>query len=372
MFHVVGLTIALPSFHVASRDGSQMCYCEAVWSKDENIDDIVDIEGEDNSVITDEEPEDETTTASSDADTTILFTKPVYSGLSTLELPAGNLVEFLVGFTNKGESDFVLESLDASFRYAMDFNFYIQNFSTVAYNKIVKPKHEATLAYSFIPEAVYNETVQIIELDDGLDGETIFLYVFLAACVILILVGGQQLLSSLGRKSRSSNTRKTPVEMGTSNPNNVDYDWLPKETLNRISLIGEFHYLMDPMVLSILYVWCQLNKDALVNFLFGSQFKAIYLPWVLFAFNLIVSGGGTMELFGILVGHLYVFFKFKYPQELGGPELLNTPKILETYFPSQRGNIRRFGAAPVQRTQAQQTRNIFGGHNWGRGHVLGE
>lgn len=68
-----------------------------------------------------------------------------------LELPAGNLVEFLVGFTNKGESDFVLESVDASFRYAMNFNFYIQNFSTVIYNKIVKPKHEATLAYSFIP-----------------------------------------------------------------------------------------------------------------------------------------------------------------------------------------------------------------------------
>ncbi|XP_020720539.2 translocon-associated protein subunit alpha [Bombus terrestris] len=229
--------------------------------EDENIDDIVDIEGEDNSVITDEEPEDETITASSDADTIILFTKPVNNGLSTLELPAGNIVEFLVGFTNKGESDFILQSLDASFRYSMEFNFYIQNFSTAVYNKIVKPKHEATLAYSFIPsenlvgrpfglninlnykdsngidfsEAVYNETVQIIESDDGLDGETIFLYAFLAACVILTLVGGQQLLSSLGRKSRSSNTRRTPVEMGTSNPNNVDYDWLPKETLNRIN-----------------------------------------------------------------------------------------------------------------------------------------
>lgn len=229
--------------------------------EDENIDDIVDVEGEDNSVITDEEPEEEATTASADADTTILFTRPVHNELSTLELPAGNLVELLVGFTNKAESDFVLESLDASFRYAMDFNFYIQNFSTVTYNKIVKPKHEATLAYSFIPsenlagrpfgfninlnyrdangvgfsEAVYNETVQIIELDDGLDGETIFLYVFLTACVILALVGGQQLLSSFGRKSRPSTTRKPPVEMGTSNPNNVDYDWLPKETLNRIN-----------------------------------------------------------------------------------------------------------------------------------------
>ncbi|XP_003398351.1 derlin-1 [Bombus affinis] len=139
-----------------------------------------------------------------------------------------------------------------------------------------------------------------------------------------------------------------------------------------IGVIGELHILMDPMVLSILYVWCQLNKDAIVNFWFGTQFKAVYLPWVLFAFNLIISGGGMMELFGILVGHLYVFLKFKYPQELGGPELLNTPKILESYFPSQRGNIRWFGAAPTQRTQTQQARNTFGGHNWGRGYVLGD
>lgn len=238
-----------------------LCADRVYSQEDENIDDIVDVEGEDNSVITDEDPEEEPTTASSDADTTILFTRPIYNGLSTLELPAGNLVELLIGFTNKGESDFVLESLDASFRYAMDFNFYIQNFSTVTYNKIVKPKQEATLAYSFIPsenlagrpfsfninlnykdsnginfsDAVYNETVQIVELDDGLDGETVFLYVFLAACVILTLVGGQQLLSSFGRKSRSSTSRKIPMEMGTSNPNNVDYDWIPKDTLNRLN-----------------------------------------------------------------------------------------------------------------------------------------
>ena len=48
--------------------------------------------------------------------------------------------------------------------------------------------------------------------------------------------------------------------------------------------------LMDPMVMSILYVWCQLNKDTIVNFWFGTQFKAMYLPWVLFGFNLIISG----------------------------------------------------------------------------------
>jgi len=36
-----------------------------------------------------------------------------------------------------------------------------------------------------------------------------------------------------------------------------------------IGLIGDFSLLMDPMVLSVLYVWCQLNKDAIVNFWFG-------------------------------------------------------------------------------------------------------
>lgn len=78
--------------------------------------------------------------------------------------------------------------------------------------------------------------MSIIELDEGLDGETVFLYVFLAACVVLTLVGGQQLLSSFGRKSRSTSSRKAPVEMGTSNPNNIDYSWVPEETLRLCKL----------------------------------------------------------------------------------------------------------------------------------------
>ena len=57
-----------------------------------------------------------------------------------------------------------------------------------------------------------------------------------------------------------------------------------------VALFLNIPMLMDPMVMSILYVWCQLNKDAIVNFWFGTQFKAMYLPWVLFAFNLIIAG----------------------------------------------------------------------------------
>lgn len=169
-------------------------------------------------------------------------------------------MEFLVGFKNKGKQDFMLETLEASFRYPMDFNFYIQNFSALAYNRLVKADQEATLIYSFLPseafagrpfglnvnlnyrhypeggifqEAVFNETVSIIELEEGLDGETFFLYVFLAAGVVLLLVVGQQFLSTLGRK-RSVRVKQI-IETGTNNPHNVDYDWLPQSTLQQIS-----------------------------------------------------------------------------------------------------------------------------------------
>lgn len=60
--------------------------------EDENIDDIVDVEGEESSVITDEETVEDTSNASADADTTILFTKPIYNTLSTL----GILIIFFI------------------------------------------------------------------------------------------------------------------------------------------------------------------------------------------------------------------------------------------------------------------------------------
>lgn len=95
-----------------------------------------------------------------------------------------------------------------------------------------------------------------------------------------------------------------------------------------VGFFANFPLLMDPMILSVLYVWCQLNKDTIVNFWFGTRFKAMYLPWVLLAFNAILSNGGMFSVVGIVVGHLYFFLKFKMPQELGYASYLETPNIL--------------------------------------------
>lgn len=143
------------------------------------------------------------------------------------------------------------------------------------------------------------------------------------------------------------------------------FNWL---CLVIIGFIGEIGLLMDPMILSVLYVWCQLNKDQIVMFWFGTQFKAMYLPWVLVGFNMIIRGGGMMELLGILVGHLYFFLMFKYPQDFGGSQFLTTPSILYKYFPNRRGGVAGFGMAPQSRRQEGQNQ---GRHAWGQGRPLG-
>ncbi|KAM8731907.1 translocon-associated protein subunit alpha isoform X3 [Acanthopagrus latus] len=224
----------------------------------EDEDDEAEVEDDENAeLVSDtEEKEDEEeealvgeVKASPNADTTILFVKGE-------DFPANNIVKFLLGFTNKGSENFVVESLDASFRYPQDYQFYIQNFTALQLGTVVPSGRQATFEYSFIPaepmggrpfglvinlnykdsngivfqDAVFNQTVTITEREDGLDGETIFMYVFLSGLGLLVVVGLHQLLES--RKRR----RPAPkVEMGTSSHNDVDLSWIPQETLNQIN-----------------------------------------------------------------------------------------------------------------------------------------
>jgi len=221
----------------------------------EEGDDIVvdsDYVKEDTSPTGDIEGETKSIKPHSDADTCFFITKPRLGlpGLS-LELPTGKDVSFLVGFSNKGNDTFIVESLEASFRYALDFSYHLQNFSAIAYNRPVPPNEEATFAYAFfVSEAystrsygftvnlhykdsqgnqyltsVFNETVSIIELDEGLDGETFFLYILLTTFASLIIFSIYHYFFSSGKKR--SFIQKT-IETGTANQNGVDYNWVPK------------------------------------------------------------------------------------------------------------------------------------------------
>ncbi|KAM6953281.1 translocon-associated protein subunit alpha isoform 1-T1 [Aplochiton taeniatus] len=220
----------------------------------EDEDDEAEVEDDENTELTEEKEEEEEEAlagevkASPHADTTILFVKGD-------DFPANEIVKFLMGFTNKGSENFVVESLDASFRYPQDFQFYIQNFTALQLGLTVPPSRQASFEYSFIPaepmggrpfglvinlnykdsngnvfqDAVFNQTVTVTEREDGLDGETIFMYVFLSGLGLLVVVGLHQLMESRKRRRPAAK-----VEMGTSSHNDVDMSWIPQETLNQI------------------------------------------------------------------------------------------------------------------------------------------
>lgn len=143
--------------------------------------------------------------------------------------------------------------------------------------------------------------------------------------------------------------------------------------------------LMDPMIMSTIYVYCMLNQDQIVSFWFGTRFKARYLPWALFGVNFMLGGAGLLELVGIIVGHLYYFVMIKYPAEQG-ITLLQTPRFLYTYLPgdgratapfmapsSTRPSAPPQSSAGFSRPSAPTSTTSTGttsGHNWGRGRRL--
>lgn len=249
-----GSNVAFGQDSMEGEEDEATVETESVGDEDTPEEPETTVTGKDAEEGSDEEEDGDKVKPSPDADTFILFTKPS----NPLELPAGKQVRILVGFTNKGKSDFMVDSMEASFRYPQDYSFFLQNFTTMPYGQVVEPNRQATFEYGFLPNeafssrpfglsvtinykdaegkvfqnAVFNETIQVVEPDEGLDGETFFLYLFLAAIIILLLVGAQQIVASFGRK-RLSKPRQ-PVEMGTQN-SDVDYDWLPKETLQNLN-----------------------------------------------------------------------------------------------------------------------------------------
>lgn len=188
--------------------------------------------------------------ASDDADVTFTFTRPITE--KPYEFAIGKEVHFLVGFKNKASKDFQLSTIDASFRYQLDFSYILQNFSSYPYNRVVEPNQETTLGYTFLiseqyaprsygfvvnllysdkdgvqyQNTVFNETVSLVELDEGLDSETFFLYILLAGFVALIGYGLNKLYIKYVNPSRRSSI-KPKVEQERVVTKEVDYDWLP-------------------------------------------------------------------------------------------------------------------------------------------------
>ncbi|RUP44775.1 hypothetical protein BC936DRAFT_149023 [Jimgerdemannia flammicorona] len=130
--------------------------------------------------------------------------------------------------------------------------------------------------------------------------------------------------------------------------------------------------LGDALMLALVYVWSQHFRHKIVSFLFGFTFKAVYLPWVLVAYDILLGSGiPTGLIVGIVTGHTYWFLDSVYPAA-GGPRLLRTPQLLYRFFPQVRGGYTMGGGVEaIPGRAAQQAAAATGGYSWGRGQRLG-
>jgi hypothetical protein len=58
------------------------------------------------------------------------------------------------------------------------------------------------------------------------------------------------------------------------------------------------------LIMMIIYYWSRKNPDGIITFMFGIKFQAVYLPWVLMGFTVLLGGVPILELFGV-VGALW-------------------------------------------------------------------
>ncbi|CAF5157638.1 unnamed protein product, partial [Rotaria sp. Silwood1] len=87
-------------------------------------------------------------------------------------------------------------------------------------------------------------------------------------------------------------------------------------------------FLGSSLTIMLVYIWSRRNPYVRMNFFGLFNFQAPYLPWVLFAFSLLLGNSVIFDLMGIIVGHIYYFLEDIFPQQHGGFHILKTPHFL--------------------------------------------
>jgi len=179
----------------------------------------------------------------------------VFPKFSTPKFPAGDTIEAILGFRNKGERTFFISSMEAALHYHLDYKYHIQNFSRFEYNIVVEPEEETSVGYFFKPDQMlepnvfglvirvnyhddaggnfstpfFNSTIDIVELGEGLSAQTFFTFLSLVAIGGLLVFGGYRYFKTWTRRKLRPSKR---VETGTrkSEFSGVDTDWLPAGT----------------------------------------------------------------------------------------------------------------------------------------------
>lgn len=104
--------------------------------------------------------------------------------------------------------------------------------------------------------------------------------------------------------------------------------------LSVIGLIFKEVFLCHSLLFSFLYIWCKRRPFEEISF-FGLSLKSGYFPFVLMLFHLITGQSIYRDLYGMAVGHIYIFLKDIYPVSSNN-HFLRTPlsfsKVVNKYL----------------------------------------
>lgn len=92
------------------------------------------------------------------------------------------------------------------------------------------------------------------------------------------------------------------------------------------------HFLGSSLTFMMVYVWGRRNENVHMSVLGLLHFTAPYFPWVLLGFSLLIGKDSrTVDLVGMVAGHMYFFLEDVFPQ-LRGKRPLKTPRLLHALF----------------------------------------
>jgi len=100
-----------------------------------------------------------------------------------------------------------------------------------------------------------------------------------------------------------------------------------------IAPLASLPFLGNSLTFMLVYLWSRRNPFTRISFLGFFNFTAPYLPWVLLGFSMLLENDVKIDLLGILVGHLYYFSRFVYPEMTNNQiELFKAPHFMRVMF----------------------------------------
>merc|ERR1712183_118175 len=223
-----------------NEDGDEIFEDTVVDEADEE-EGVVEDEEDVNDALTTEDLEDDTDadkiSSHKDVTTSVIFN----SGIEPVVV-AGKKSKGYIHFANGGSNNFIVTSIEGSLRYPQQMDYIIQNFTSLRANKLIESGKEGSFSYPMFTseqsegnvyqDAVFNSTILVAENEEDIDTENFFMYLMLGGMASLTLFG---LFHLCGGKKKGGKSKRpqaaTPLDVGTDN---VDYEWIPKETLQAL------------------------------------------------------------------------------------------------------------------------------------------